>query len=159
MINTELQAQERRIKSLIHETEQLSPDNEQKVHLTKYICILVSGFMENAVYHVFGDYSRTKLEKQAILNYIDEQLTKVNNPNSNQLRRIVKAFKVSWESDLKAYMQDNNRAGALNSVMRERHKIAHGKNSDITLTRMKDYFIRCTEIVDFIEQQCLSCEE
>jgi len=159
MNNSELIRQKRKIDSIIASADSLDVDDDMRVHMSKYLCVLCSGFMENVVYHVYGDYVNSKLRKQSVLNYIDTQLAKVNNPNANRLRNIAKSFNIGWEVDLNAFMQLEDRAAAVNSIMRERHKIAHGKDSDITLLRIKEYFAKCIEVAEFIEGQCNSCVE
>lgn len=158
MNNPNLLIQKRKIDDLIRETEELSP-GEISANMAKYICLLCSGFMENAVFEIYSAYVNSKTRKRALINYVDVQLLRINNPNSNKLREIAKSFKITWEEELKEYMQDEERSTSLNAMMRERHKIAHGKNSTITIRSVKEYFSKCIEIVSFIEQQCENCPE
>ena len=159
MSSPELLAQKNKIEHIISEAEALPIDQEIGSHMAKYICILCSGFMENAVFYIYSSYAQSKINKRSILNYLDHQLLRINNPNSVRLKEIAKSFKISWAEDLVIFMQEENRSTALNSIMRERHKIAHGRNSTITISTVKDYFEKCIEIVNFMESQCQSCAE
>ena len=36
-------------------------------------------------------------------------------------------------------------------IMSHRHRIAHGKGSDITYHRLQGYFVKSVEVIEFIE--------
>ena len=43
---------------------------------------------------------------------------------------------------------------AIDSVMETRHRIAHGKNTSISLAHVKEYLEKAAKVIDFIESQC-----
>jgi hypothetical protein len=50
-INNELNRQLKRIEDLITEAKsRFEPDDELQSHMAKYICVICSGFLENAMY-------------------------------------------------------------------------------------------------------------
>ena len=51
-------------------------------------------------------------------------------------------------------MDEEGRKDAIDSIMANRHLIAHGKNSGISLVRVKDYLEKSIEVIEFIENQC-----
>jgi hypothetical protein len=51
-------------------------------------------------------------------------------------------------------LEQNKRKDAIDSIMANRHQIAHGKDVGITVARVKEYLEKVVEIVDFIEVQC-----
>lgn len=158
MNNSELISQESRILNLITITESsYEPDDEMSSHLAKYICILCSGFLENAVYHIFKDYSESKSTSENLQRFIDETLSNINNPNSDKLRRILKMFDPEWENSARAFMVENGRSEALSAIIKNRNRIAHGNDSDITIGRIKEYFNKAVETFEFIENQCETC--
>jgi hypothetical protein len=53
-------------------------------------------------------------------------------------------------------MSQNGRKDAIDSIMNNRHLIAHGKDSGITVARVNDYLRKCIEVIEFIEAQCHS---
>jgi hypothetical protein len=48
----------------------------------------------------------------------------------------------------------DGRRDAINSIIANRHQIAHGETSRITLLRLKDYFSKAVQVLEFIEDQC-----
>ncbi|QDK80944.1 hypothetical protein EXU85_20920 [Spirosoma sp. KCTC 42546] len=152
--NSILSQQAQKIYDLIIECEsKFEEDDELRSHMAKYICILCSGFLENAMYLIYTDWVSTKSPHVHIEAYVQHMLNKVQNPNSDKFREIVRAFNLEWEPALKDFLQEEERASAINYIIKDRHKIAHGKNSDITLLGIKAHFDKAIEVVDFIESQ------
>ena len=153
----ELKRQSEKILTLIDDAERLLIDeDEMKSHLAKYICILCSGFLENVVKLLYTDYIKNLTTVENIISYAISNLSGINNPNSERLRNIAKSFNVVWERDLNAFMITEERNTTINFIMKERHSIAHGKDSDITLRRIRDYHLKSLEVAEFIENQCIS---
>lgn len=153
--HVELVRQSDRIVKLIDDAEKLfDEDDEMRSHMAKYICVLCSGFLENAVYHIYTEYVRSQTPSEPVRLFLSETLRKILNPNSDKLRSIAKQFCSSWETDLKDYIQIDDRATAINYIIKERHRIAHGQDSDITLARVRNYHTKALQVVKFIESQC-----
>ncbi len=51
-------------------------------------------------------------------------------------------------------MQQNGPKEAIDSIMANRHRIAHGRDSGITVARVREYLDKSVEVVEFIEAQC-----
>ncbi|MGC4233075.1 MAG: HEPN domain-containing protein [Niabella sp.] len=153
--NEELKRQSEKILKLIEDAENtFEEDDEMRSHLAKYICILCSGFLENAIQSIYGDFVKKETTNPAIISFVTVTLNKIQNPNSNKFKEIAKSFKTEWESSLNLFLQEDERSTALNYIIRDRHKIAHGKDSDITLTRIKEYHNKTVDIIKYLEHQC-----
>lgn len=155
MHNEELRRQSEKILSLIDTAEAtFEEDDEMRSHLAKYICILCSGFVENAVHAIYIDYVKKESNSAEVISFTTVTLNKIQNPNAEKFREIAKSFKLDWEVALNAFFQIEEKSAALNYIMKERHKVAHGKDSDITLGRIREYHNKTVEVIKFIENQC-----
>ena len=137
--NSELNSQYSKISSLINQAKQLEPDDEMRSHLTKYICVLCSGFIENSVYHTFSDIAENSCNPSVVLTYAKSQLYKIQNANSEKIRALAKSFNPDWHDTIRDFMQEENRAAAINYILKDRHNIAHGRDSDITIGKLEGY--------------------
>ena len=63
-------------------------------------------------------------------------------------------FNKDWEEDLRNCLESDGKKEAIDAIMANRHQIAHGKDSGITLVRVKEYLEKCVMVVEFIEMQC-----
>ena len=122
-------------------------------HIAKFVCILCSGFLENCVHILYTEYVKSETSSEPVIAHASASLNKIQNPNSEKFRAIAKSFKPEWEPPLNEYLQEEERAAAINYIMRDRHKIAHGKDSDITLARIKQYHLKTVEVIQFLEVQ------
>jgi len=153
--NKELQKQSLKILELINEAEKrYEEDEEFQSHFAKYICILCSGFMENAVELIYSDFIKRITTSEELILFIESNLQKILNPNSEKLKNIVETFNKSWKKDLNDFLQIDEKSAALNYIIKQRHKIAHGEDSLVTLGKIRDYHLKTVEIIEFLENQC-----
>ena len=151
--NSELNIQYNRINQLIIKAKELEPDDELKSHLTKYICVLCSGFIENSVFHAFSDIAESSCAPSVVLTYTKSQLFKIQNANSEKIRALAKSFNPDWHDPLRDYLQEENRGSAINYILKDRHNIAHGRDSDITIIKLESYLNKTVEVIKFIEDE------
>lgn len=153
--NLTLRRESAKILRLIGKAEEtFEVEDEMRSHLAKYICILCSGFLENAIHYIYNDYIRSETTSVPIISYSSISINKVQNPNSEKFREIARSFNPDWEVELTDYLQSEERSAAINYIIRDRHKIAHGKDSDITLARIREYHLKTVDVIKFVESQC-----
>ena len=154
MQNRELSRQIQQLNALITRTVQASAgDADMQSHWAKYICVLSAGLLENALPELYSEYAQ-KSASPAISSYVRTSLSKIQNPKTARFIETAGAFKKEWEEELKAFADNQGRKDAVDSIMNNRHRIAHGKSSDISMARIKDYLQRSIELIEFIEEQC-----
>jgi len=155
MVNVELNKQLRELHRLIDNTKAATAaDLELQAHWARYICVRSSGFLENAIEEIFGAFVRGAAS-QPVVNFATRALGRVQNPKAGRFIEIAESFKPSWKAGLEGFLQDDGRDEAINSIMTNRHKIAHGEDSDITMARVIQYLNKSVKVLEFIEQQCL----
>jgi HEPN superfamily RiboL-PSP-like protein len=154
MHNHELQKQVHRIQRLIKQVKDAAIDDlELQSHWGQYICILVAGFMESAIANLYGDFTKAAASKP-VSDFTSSILEKIRNPKASRFIDLARAFNPTWAEQLEKFANENNRKEALDSIMRNRNLIAHGRSTSISIGRVNEYFEKCIEIVDFIEGQC-----
>lgn len=154
MRNREINRQIQQIYTLIAKTDQASAgDLEIQAHWAKYICVQVAGLMENALTELYTDFAQ-KAASEAVAAYVRANISKIQNPQTNRFVQIATSFKKEWGVELSSFAEEDGRKDALNSIMSNRHLIAHGGRSDISIARVKDYLKKCVELIEFIEEQC-----
>jgi hypothetical protein len=143
-----------RLNWLIDNTRHASNDQlELQAHWGRYLCVLVAGFLENAIGEIFSDYAR-HAANEWVANYVASVVLKIQNPNAERFITVARAFNPKWGEDLKTFLDDNGRKDAIDAIMANRHLIAHGGDSGITVVRVKEYLQKSVEAVEFMERQC-----
>lgn len=154
MKSRSLLGQKHRLEWLIGEASKFQGDQlELQAHWARYLCVLVAGFLENSLSDVYSRYSKECANAQ-VSNYVEAVLGKIQNPKSSKFLDTARAFDRSWEENLAAFIDADGRKEAIDSIMANRHLIAHGNDSGISLVRVKEYFRKSIEVVEFIETQC-----
>lgn len=155
MKNIELNKQVQRINNLIASTFDSANDKlELQGHWGKYLCVIVAGFLENAISQIYIDFTESS-SSPAVASFARAQLLKINNPKSSKFVEIATAFKKEWGLDLQQYFVGNVRTKeAIDSVMTNRHLIAHGKTATVSISQIKNYFQDSLKVLDYIESQC-----
>ncbi len=156
MKNRELSRQHDQLKRLFSRTKEFEDNNisiEVISHWAKYLCVLCAGFLENSLAEVYSEYSsRTANDKVA--NFSKVSLEHINNPKTEKFVEITGSFDKEWRKKLEDFVDENGRKQAIDSIMSHRHRIAHGKDSDITMHRLSDYYKKSIEVVTYIEHLC-----
>ncbi len=156
MQNREISRQLQRLESLIARADEATNRNiEMQSHWAKYICILSAGVIENALKELYIDYATSKVSKP-LATYVSSHISRTNNPKIEVFIKFASVFNETWKDELIGFADDRGRGDAIDSIMTNRHQIAHGKAhiSNITLAQVKDYLKKAIEVLEFIEAQC-----
>lgn len=156
MRNQEITRQLQSITDLINNTQSATSSSiELQAQWAKYICILSAGLIENALKELYINYA-TKQVSVPIAKYVSSKLSAIRNPRMDRFLETAGAFSPSWKNDLEVFSDNNGRGYAIDTIMGNRHLIAHGQShrSTITLVQVKEYLKKAVEILEFIESQC-----
>ncbi len=154
MRNQEISRQIQQLNSLIARANQASAgDIEMQAHWAKYICVLSAGLLENALVELYTDYARSAAS-ESVAAYVRASISKTQNPKTSKYVETASTFKKEWGEELSKFADEEGRREALDSIMSNRHLIAHGKRSDISMVRVKEYLRKSIELIEFVEEQC-----
>lgn len=154
MKSRDLNSQHQRLRSLISKAD-LSEgfDFEMQAHWAQYLCVISAGFIENSVKIVYTQYSKQS-SPSPIARYVGGQLSRIQNPKAQKILETAKSFKSEWGDGLEKFLSENGRKEAVDSIMNNRHAIAHGRSANITIHSLKDYLRKSVEVINFLEKQC-----
>jgi hypothetical protein len=153
MQNRELSRQIQRLSDLFKKARTYSSDLELQAHWARYLCVLSAGLLENAVPELYSAFAAKKASP-AIARYVSRSLDRVRTPKSGRFIEIAGQFNEAWQIELDAFLDQHGRREAIDAIVNNRHLIAHGGQSNITLVALEDYYKKTLTILDFIEGQC-----
>jgi len=125
---------------------------ELKSHWSRYLCVLVAGFVEVSVQAIFCDYAR-KSSSPYVSNYVNSKLKRFTNPNMQDIVELAGTFNSEWREVLEQGSQGELK-DAVDSVMANRNQIAHGENVGISYVRVKEYYNSILKLIGFVESNC-----
>lgn len=154
MRNRELSRQIESINSLLQHPIMATGDIEILGHLGRYLCVLTAGFLENSIQEVYTEFVRGD-SSPAVARFAESKLERINNPNAGEFIGTARSFKSEWADDLKVFLDEDGkrRWNAIDSIMYNRNRIAHGSDVEISVDHVREYLPHCIEVVEFIERQ------
>lgn len=129
-------------------------DAELLSDFARYLCVLVSGFLEQSIVELVLEHVRQR-SQLSIQRHIEARLRRrFTNANAQRILDLLGSFDVAWRSDLDAFLVDEYK-DAVDSVIALRNTISHGRFVGITMTRVRDYYARVWTVVDHIADLCV----
>jgi len=149
-------AEVRRLANVLDATflrvTKLTAEAELQSDFARYLCVLVSGFLENAVAELLIEHAR-KHAGPSVLRFIDSEARRITNVNAQRLKSFLGRFDEDWLKDLDAFLVDERKA-AVDSIVSLRNRIAHGHSVGVTLVRVKEYYEQVKLVVARLERLC-----
>lgn len=125
-------------------------DDETKSALSKYLCILVSGYIELNLKEIILEYATTK-SSPTIQNYIEFSIQNMTNLKTSKIIENLKRFNLDWGTQLEDKINSEQK-DAIDAIVANRNNIAHGKDVGISYSRIGDYYNRTQEVIKIIEE-------
>lgn len=141
-----------RLDNLFRKFDDLITYPEILSHWSRYLCILVSGYIEESVHVIFREYSRSK-SSPYVANYVETKLAAFQNPKMGLILELNGAFNQEWRVELEKEVEGEIK-DSINSIVDVRNKVAHGKDVGITPSVLKNYYKNAKKFVCLLETKC-----
>ena len=153
MNNPKLLQEKQKVDDLFIQIQGFSGDAYYQSLMTYYLCIRVSGFIENCVRIILAEYSLPRAQGTVGV-YVTNTLMKLPNPTFHNLCRLAAQFDDQWRKSFKAAATQQARQ-SLKSINLNRNNLAHGGNSTMTLRELAGYYHDVLALVDELERVCV----
>lgn len=124
-------------------------DLQLQADMARYLCVLVAGYLEQATRHILGNYTVDKAHPH-IARYVERRLDKFTNANAQKLLDLIGSFNPEAGKRLEDIV-DGERRDAIDSVVANRHEIAHGRDVGLTLIRISTYYHHVVDTIGMVE--------
>ena len=140
---------ESRLDNLFDASKSLPDEELIRSHWARYLCILSYGYIETSVRTLLMGYTK-KRSNPEVTNFVEKRLDQFRNATFNNIRDLIGTFNQDWsellEKDLDQEIKD-----AVYSLANNRHQIAHGKNTGITLVYVLEWYKKSKKIINYLE--------
>ncbi|BCE01280.1 HEPN domain-containing protein [Marinicellulosiphila megalodicopiae] len=144
-----------RINQLFNTYEKVV-DLEEQAHSAKYLAVLISGYLEQAIKELLLHYTSQGAMSQ-ISNYVEQTWPISRNMKTQNIKMILSQFDEKWGDDFQClFVNDEKKKGHINSIVEWRNSIAHGKEGNtlgVTIVSVKQAFKTIIELVTFVESK------
>ncbi|SOD15137.1 HEPN domain-containing protein [Pedobacter xixiisoli] len=134
---------------LFQEISSLDDDDINKAHLTRYLCVRTSGFLEVVIRNLISNLS-DGTSPQPIQSYVQSKTKYITNLSYVKMRDLLAEFDANWCETFVDKISDQQKA-ALNSVVANRNNISHGNPDNTSFRDMKQYYSDIKEVVKILK--------
>ena len=142
----EVARQRRQLDTTFSRAGSLDADVELLSDFARYLCVLVSGYVEQTTIELLIEYARTHSDPR-IQRHIERGVRQITNLNTQRLIDVVGTLDPAWRSELEKFIVDEYK-DALDGIVALRNNVAHGRYVGVTLSRANEYYIRVKKIID-----------
>lgn len=129
---------------------------EAQANNAKYLAVLISGYLEQAIKELLLHYVFKKSSPQ-VAKYVEGTWPTSKNMTTSNITDILRQFNSTWGDEFETWQnEDPSRKSNINSIISWRNNIAHGNESNttgVTLVSVKTAFISVNNLVAFIENK------
>jgi hypothetical protein len=128
-------------------------DSEVKAHWAKYVCVLVSGYIEQSVKEILLEHAESKSSPR-IVSYVTRTWPSSKNMACTAISEILQHFDVDWQKSFDDWSSKDERKKEINEIISWRNNIAHGKESstnNVTINSVGIKFNTACSLIDFLE--------
>jgi len=149
----EIDRQKKRLDATFERTSKVGADPELLSDLARYLCVLVAGFLEQAVIEIALEHVRTH-SQASIHRHVESRLRRFTSANTQNVIDLLGSFDPDWRADLDGYLVDQHK-DAVNSVVNLRHTVAHGRFTGVTMASVRDYYEQVKQVVEHCTNLCI----
>lgn len=111
---------------------------EEKARLAQIMTIWASGYLEAMCRGVVLEYTRKRAQPK-VVHFVSRSLDRLPSPNMDNILNLVRRLDSEVANDLDSFV-DTSIKDSVNSIVRIRNKIAHGRSTSISIGRIMEYF-------------------
>jgi uncharacterized HAD superfamily protein len=153
-MNPQILSHRQRIDALFVKIKSISNSAEQS-EWSKYLCILVSGYIEESLRVLLENYT-AKNSSQYIQNFVSTEIKNITNCKTKKILDILRSFNPHWEQDFNNKIATKSRIddeikNSIDSIITNRHSIAHGKNIGMSYSTVFNYYGNVKKAIEILE--------
>lgn len=129
-------------------------DPELQSDFAKYLCVLVSGYIERAIVELVLEHVRGK-QAPTLLRFVEQRTRTFTNANASRIQDLLGSFDPAWRQELEENVLVDEWKDAVDSVVSLRNTIAHGRSVGLTYGGIREYYRRVQHVIDQIANLCV----
>jgi hypothetical protein len=146
---TEINRLKKSLTDLYDRCNQLDSSSEISGDMNRYLCVRVSGFLEQSLLAAARSLCEKRSSGEA-LRFSLSWLERAPNPRADEIIKLVSRFDSKWAQELEILLSEDERRTRVNSLLGIRNDIAHGKNQGVSKRQALEYYNLVVEIIDWV---------
>ena len=142
-----------RLDATFSRVAKINGDLELQSDFARYLCVLVSGYLETAVKELVLEHAR-RVGGPSLQRFVEQRTRRFTNANAQRLQDLLGSFDSDWRIALESLLVDEFK-DAVDSIVDLKNKIAHGGSVGVTYQRVSDYYACVQKVVEQIADLCV----
>jgi len=131
------------------------PIAQDKVEWSKYLCVLTAGFIEESLRVLLLEFSKNNSSKE-IQRFIEKEISFITNCKTERIIDVLNKFDINWAVNFETEIKNNSPIDkeikdSLDSIVSNRHLIAHGKSIGMSYVTVNTYYKHCKKAIEILE--------
>jgi len=144
-----------RLDNLYRKTSTISDQNDRK-EWSKYLCVLTSGWIEESLRTLLNDYARFNASPK-IQHYVSKEIDNITNCKTDKIIQILSKFDAEWGKQFEEKIDNRSPIhreikDSIDTVVANRHRIAHGRSVGMTYTRISGFYNYCKTAIEVLDE-------
>lgn len=153
-MNPLINAHQQRIDSLFTRVSASATPFDQS-EWSKYLCVLISGFIEQSFRVLLEDYS-VHHSSPRIQKFVSKEVERITNCKTEKIKSTLRKFDSRWEEDFVVKissegMSSDEIKASIDSIVATRHAIAHGRSVGVTYASVLGYYKNAKKAVVILD--------
>lgn len=140
------------MKDALRHGESLEAGAPERALLAQFACVLAAGFLEDLIRVRLTEVARFSKPRGECEQFIESTVDRFQNADFDHILEITGRFSSNWRKALESL--DDEIKSAVTSIVANRHLIAHGRSSGISLSQVIEYFARLQEFAKSYKKIC-----
>jgi hypothetical protein len=115
-------------------------DTELQSQIARFLCVLSSGLMEQALIMILTEYAQKRCHAD-VSRYVSASLSRIRNAKFEDVLIVLRHFSPDWREHFEKKTAPEIK-DAIDSIVNNRNQIAHGAQTGISLVTFMEYYKR-----------------
>ena len=142
-----------RLDATFNRVKGIGRDSELQSDFARYLCVLVSGYIEQAVVELVLEHARGK-GAPTLQRFVEQKTKRFTNANAARVQDLLGSFDPAWRRELEKFL-DGEAKDAIDSIVSLRNTIAHGGSVGLTYLRINAYYQKAQHVIDQVAKLCV----
>jgi RiboL-PSP-HEPN len=116
----------------------------------QHICVLMAGALETAIKELLAGYCVAKSTPR-VAAYSTKRISTFQNADPAKICEVIRQFDPKWSDDIEVFW-DEEIKDHIGSIVGNRHLIAHGRPTEVSLARIREWRRSLQKLIDKIAE-------
>lgn len=112
----------------------------------QHVCVLMAGALETAIKEILSGHCVRK-SAPTVASYSAKRISGFRNADPDKILEMLAQFEPSWSAAIEVFWSGEIK-GHIGSIVGNRHNIAHGRPTEVSIARIKEWRGSLQKLID-----------